>query len=191
MPCWRRSVCRGRSMARTPGFHLFVNPSGLDVGPHNFDPTKIPLEDMKNQPKIAGQQAAAGHAGQRRGPQSARRRAAVMHAHRGRCGEHDGGIPRGDPHAEAGRRIAELTRMATQSSHRSMRSHVDVAASPRFRVLARCWLFDCELTAAWRGRRTRRSKQPSTAVRPKHRGLHRFGHEDVRLAWPCHRHRCK
>ena len=33
------------------GFHLFVNPSGLDVGPHNFDPAKIPLEDMKNQPK--------------------------------------------------------------------------------------------------------------------------------------------
>jgi glutamate-1-semialdehyde 2,1-aminomutase len=33
------------------GFHLFVNPSGLDIGPHNFDPMKIPLEDMKNQPK--------------------------------------------------------------------------------------------------------------------------------------------
>jgi glutamate-1-semialdehyde 2,1-aminomutase len=33
------------------GFHLFVNPSGLDVGPYNFDPDKIPLEDMKNQPK--------------------------------------------------------------------------------------------------------------------------------------------
>jgi glutamate-1-semialdehyde 2,1-aminomutase len=33
------------------GFHLFVNPSGLDIGPHNFDPDKIPLEDMKNQPK--------------------------------------------------------------------------------------------------------------------------------------------
>jgi glutamate-1-semialdehyde 2,1-aminomutase len=33
------------------GFHLFVNPSGLDVGPNNFDPDKIPLEDMKNQPK--------------------------------------------------------------------------------------------------------------------------------------------
>ena len=28
-----------------------MNPSGLDVGPHNFEPTKIPLEDMKNQPK--------------------------------------------------------------------------------------------------------------------------------------------
>jgi glutamate-1-semialdehyde 2,1-aminomutase len=33
------------------GFHLFVNPSGLDIGPYSFDPTKIPLEDMKNQPK--------------------------------------------------------------------------------------------------------------------------------------------
>jgi glutamate-1-semialdehyde 2,1-aminomutase len=33
------------------GFHLFVNPSGLDLGPYNFDPDKIPLEDMKNQPK--------------------------------------------------------------------------------------------------------------------------------------------
>jgi glutamate-1-semialdehyde 2,1-aminomutase len=33
------------------GFHLFVNPSGLDVGPYSFDPEKIPLEDMKNQPK--------------------------------------------------------------------------------------------------------------------------------------------
>ena len=33
------------------GFHLFVNPSGLDVGPYSFDPAKIPLEDMKNQPK--------------------------------------------------------------------------------------------------------------------------------------------
>jgi glutamate-1-semialdehyde 2,1-aminomutase len=33
------------------GFHLFVNPSNLKIGPHNFDPTKIPLEDMKNQPK--------------------------------------------------------------------------------------------------------------------------------------------
>jgi glutamate-1-semialdehyde 2,1-aminomutase len=33
------------------GFHLFVNPSGLDVGPHNFEPSKISLEDMKNQPK--------------------------------------------------------------------------------------------------------------------------------------------
>jgi glutamate-1-semialdehyde 2,1-aminomutase len=33
------------------GFHLFVNPSGLAVGPRNFEPTKIPLEDMKNQPK--------------------------------------------------------------------------------------------------------------------------------------------
>jgi glutamate-1-semialdehyde 2,1-aminomutase len=33
------------------GFHLFANPSGLDIGPYSFDPTKIPLEDMKNQPK--------------------------------------------------------------------------------------------------------------------------------------------
>jgi glutamate-1-semialdehyde 2,1-aminomutase len=33
------------------GFHLFVNPSGLDIGPYTFDPSKIPLEDMKNQPK--------------------------------------------------------------------------------------------------------------------------------------------
>jgi glutamate-1-semialdehyde 2,1-aminomutase len=33
------------------GFHLFVNPSGLDIGPRSFDPAKIPLEDMKNQPK--------------------------------------------------------------------------------------------------------------------------------------------
>ena len=33
------------------GFHLFVNPSRLDIGPYNFDPDKIPLEDMKNQPK--------------------------------------------------------------------------------------------------------------------------------------------
>jgi glutamate-1-semialdehyde 2,1-aminomutase len=33
------------------GFHLFVNPSGLDIGPYNFDPKQIPLEDMKNQPK--------------------------------------------------------------------------------------------------------------------------------------------
>ena len=33
------------------GFHLFVNPSELDIGPYNFEPTKSPLEDMKNQPK--------------------------------------------------------------------------------------------------------------------------------------------
>ena len=33
------------------GFHLFVNPSGLDIGPHNFDPTKASLEDLKIQPK--------------------------------------------------------------------------------------------------------------------------------------------
>jgi glutamate-1-semialdehyde 2,1-aminomutase len=33
------------------GFHLFVNPSRLDIGPHNFDPTKATLEDLKNQPK--------------------------------------------------------------------------------------------------------------------------------------------
>ena len=33
------------------GFHLFVNPSGLKIGPYNFDPTKAPLEDLKNQPK--------------------------------------------------------------------------------------------------------------------------------------------
>ncbi len=33
------------------GFHLFANPSGLDIGPYSFDPKKIPLEDMKNQPK--------------------------------------------------------------------------------------------------------------------------------------------
>jgi glutamate-1-semialdehyde 2,1-aminomutase len=34
------------------GFHLFVNPSGIaGIEPHSFDPTKIPLEDMKNQPK--------------------------------------------------------------------------------------------------------------------------------------------
>jgi glutamate-1-semialdehyde 2,1-aminomutase len=33
------------------GFHLFVNPSGADIGPYRFDPTKMPLEDMKNQPK--------------------------------------------------------------------------------------------------------------------------------------------
>ena len=29
------------------GFHLFVNPSRLDIGPHNFDPTKQTLEDLK------------------------------------------------------------------------------------------------------------------------------------------------
>jgi glutamate-1-semialdehyde 2,1-aminomutase len=34
------------------GFHLFVNPSGIaGIEPHSFDPAKIPLEDMKNQPK--------------------------------------------------------------------------------------------------------------------------------------------
>ena len=33
------------------GFHLFVNPSGLDIHPLSFEPEKIPLEDMKNQPK--------------------------------------------------------------------------------------------------------------------------------------------
>ena len=33
------------------GFHLFVNPSGVDIGPYRFDPTKMPLEDMKDQPK--------------------------------------------------------------------------------------------------------------------------------------------
>jgi glutamate-1-semialdehyde 2,1-aminomutase len=33
------------------GFHLFVNPSGLKIGPYNFDPTKATLEDLKNQPK--------------------------------------------------------------------------------------------------------------------------------------------
>jgi glutamate-1-semialdehyde 2,1-aminomutase len=34
------------------GFHLFVNPSGIPgIGPYNFDPAQIPLEDMKNQPK--------------------------------------------------------------------------------------------------------------------------------------------
>jgi glutamate-1-semialdehyde aminotransferase len=34
------------------GFHLFVNPSGIPgIGPHSFDPARIPLEDMKNQPK--------------------------------------------------------------------------------------------------------------------------------------------
>jgi glutamate-1-semialdehyde 2,1-aminomutase len=33
------------------GFHLFVNPSGLDIGPYNFDPTKAKLEDLKIQPK--------------------------------------------------------------------------------------------------------------------------------------------
>jgi glutamate-1-semialdehyde 2,1-aminomutase len=33
------------------GFHLFVNPSGLDIGPYNFDPETVPLEDLKIQPK--------------------------------------------------------------------------------------------------------------------------------------------
>jgi glutamate-1-semialdehyde 2,1-aminomutase len=34
------------------GFHLFVNPSGIPgIGPYSFDPARIPLEDMKNQPK--------------------------------------------------------------------------------------------------------------------------------------------
>jgi glutamate-1-semialdehyde 2,1-aminomutase len=33
------------------GFHLFVNPSRLDIGPYTFDPTKATLEDLKNQPK--------------------------------------------------------------------------------------------------------------------------------------------
>ena len=33
------------------GFHLFVNPSNLKIGPHNFDPKNVPLEDLKNQPK--------------------------------------------------------------------------------------------------------------------------------------------
>jgi glutamate-1-semialdehyde 2,1-aminomutase len=33
------------------GFHLFVNPSGLEIGPYSFDPTKVPLEDLKIQPK--------------------------------------------------------------------------------------------------------------------------------------------
>ena len=33
------------------GFHLFVNPSGLKIGPYTFDPTKATLEDLKNQPK--------------------------------------------------------------------------------------------------------------------------------------------
>src|SRR4029077_10803953 len=62
----------------------------------------------------AGEQAAAGDAGQRRGPQSARRRAAVLHPHRGGCGEHHGGVPRRHPHAEAGRRAAQLTAAAVR-----------------------------------------------------------------------------
>src|SRR5262249_10556207 len=33
------------------GFHLFVNPSNLDIGPYRFDPEKATLEDLKNQPK--------------------------------------------------------------------------------------------------------------------------------------------
>ena len=53
------------------GFHLFVNPSGLDVGPYSFDPAKIPLEDMKKSAEITGEQAAAGDAGERRRSRSA------------------------------------------------------------------------------------------------------------------------
>jgi glutamate-1-semialdehyde 2,1-aminomutase len=33
------------------GFHLFVNPSGLNIHPQKFQPEQIPLTDMKNQPK--------------------------------------------------------------------------------------------------------------------------------------------
>ena len=56
------------------GFHLFVNPSGLDVGPHNVRSGEDPARGPEGPAEGAGEQAAAGDAGERRGPQPARRR---------------------------------------------------------------------------------------------------------------------
>ena len=86
------------------GFHLFVNPSGLDIGPHSFDPAKMPLEDMKNQPKalVNKLRLAMLVNGVDLNPRGGGLLSCTHTARR--CGQHHGGVPRGDPHAEAGRR---------------------------------------------------------------------------------------
>ncbi|MEJ0017691.1 MAG: aminotransferase class III-fold pyridoxal phosphate-dependent enzyme [Acetobacteraceae bacterium] len=88
------------------GFHLFVNPSGLDIGPHSFDPTKIPLEDMKNQPKglVNKLRLAMLLNGVDLNPRGGGLLSCTHTAEE--CREHGRGVPRGGAHAEAGGELA-------------------------------------------------------------------------------------
>ena len=79
-------------------WHVFGLPSVREPERTGCRPAQLrsgedPARGHEESAEIAGEQAAAGDAGERRGPQSARRRAAVMHAHGGRCREHDSGVP--------------------------------------------------------------------------------------------------